>query len=207
MPQKPDKNSAKSRKFKLGSRHRQITAADLVSRLPLSKSLNASQSALVALSPLFYDWMNHPDQQLHLSEACRNSSNLESFRRGQLNITCPTASHASELKHLQESLKNYLNSTYCVSTDSGDTKPIDTIKIRVDLLLESRSRSSSSPSSSKRRAISISNNSIDALNSCSRQVNNPDLADALNRLAQTLREESSTLSKQSSTLSKQSSDD
>lgn len=190
---------SKEIKSKPRPRHRQTTVADLIKRLPLSNSLNTSQSIIVALSPLFERWLNQPAQMQRLSEACRKNSVLSSFQQGQLNIVCHNASNASELKHLKASLKDHLNSNYFEPRNSLEPAPkastaaelVRSIKIRVDLGLASQSKAVSVPNSERRQSTVISKNSINALNSCSNQVSDPQLADALRRLAQTLEDEPS----------------
>lgn len=194
MVTKPNNKSPRSPKLRRSatSHRRQVTAADLVSRLPLSKSLDESQSMIVALSPIFENWLNSSDQQKRLSAPCRSNSFLSAFQRGQLTIVCCNSSNASELKHLKQSLQAYLNSNYSNSYSCSEAGPINSVKIRVDLSLGSPVKSIFVNSGSQRSEYSVSKNAIDAIDSCSKQVSDPQLAASLQNLANTLKNGSST---------------
>ena len=162
---------------------RRLTIADHVDALPLQQKLSSAQQMLVKLAPHWHQW-----RLQHFSAECHELATLSHFENGQLDIACSNASVASGIKHLQDSLITFLN--------HQGFNEINRVNIRIDLPTGSGSEGESNAANTTSGAalakniasqfIRPSDNSIESIKQCQKQSKNSALAEALQRLRETL---------------------
>lgn len=201
----------------MNNKHLQpITAADIVERLPLHRSLNESQTALVALAPYWHRWINDAVAQGKLSAACAKSTQLVAWQRdrqhersgkltnsGKLIISCNNPSNATLIKQNKQSIIEHLNQA--VGNEPHSQKPQKSSNLTTSATTKTvikvqqlviRLRFDDTPlaltpnadkSSIRNRAKNLSSATFSAIEACENQTNNENLAKSLNNLARTLR--------------------
>ncbi len=98
-------------------RYQPKTAADIVQRLPLHRSMNASQAALLALTPRWQLWLKQAVAEGKISSTCAETSQLIAWqaragqsRAGKLLIQSNNSANATLLKQHRNSIIEFLNS-------------------------------------------------------------------------------------------------
>ena len=165
----------------------QLTAADIIRRLPLHRQLDAAQAMLVKLSPAWQSWGRQAVTERRLSEDCFLGSQPSSLQSGVLAVTSNNSANASQIKHQQQSVLEYLHL-------KGFTE-IKQLKVRIEHPTHSNfghlSELSENPLSSSlisRPPVDIpSQGSLQAIENCEKTVNSDELAKSLNKLANTLK--------------------
>lgn len=151
----------------------------LIERLPFSRQMNATQALLVKLTPSWLAWTN-----IHLPASYLNTTRLIAVTNNELSISCENANCATQIKHQQHSLLDYLHA-------KGHNN-IEHIRIRLampklpdDQRQHAKQNHLAVPNNSL-QSNKPSDTSIKAIQSCQKRVNNEQLASSLARLSETL---------------------
>lgn len=181
------------------------TAAQILQRLPIHRSLTDAQTILVELTPVLQAWLSYAVEQRIISKHCAETTTLEAWQSktnsttsptqsmGKLTISCATSSAANQLKHCQQSMTDFLNKQLKrppapKPNDSCNTNLIiDKIAIKLRLSSAHDLRENPTSSTKKSPAHQPSKNSIAAIEACQKASRSEALANALKKLANTLR--------------------
>ncbi|MEM7358565.1 MAG: DciA family protein [Pseudomonadota bacterium] len=160
----------------MSKKYSRTTAADIVRKLPLNQQLDASQAELIKLTPAWLEWAR---QALPLD--CINHYQLNSVRHGKLVIVGENASSASQLKHLSQSLLEFLH-------EQGFAE-IERITVRIQHPTQHFDTDSAVALAQLPSAdfVTPSDASLKSIDNCQKMVKSEQLADALAKLADTLR--------------------
>lgn len=155
----------------------QLTAADIIRRLPFNQQLDASQASVIKLTPSWLDWARET-----LPIDCINHYHLNNVRHGSLAIVCENASSASQLKHLKQSLLDFLH-------EQGFAE-IEQIIVRIQHPTQQLNTDASAALDQLSSAdfVTPSEDSLKAIENCQKMVKSEQLAKALAKLADTLRD-------------------
>ncbi len=156
--------------------------SNIVERLPMYRFLNESHAILLKLEPTWHTWLKKNLPALKTSAAHLSSFDLRS--EATLTICTDSATTAAQLKHRKESLIEALNS-------NALTVSIKRIKIRVDPAtankLDLHHQKLTRHEIDDTRHEQPSAHAIDSIESLQKRIKNPDLADSLSNLAETLK--------------------
>lgn len=168
-------------------RHRienqRIRLSTIVERLPLYRFLDQSQAVLLKLQPAWEAWL-----QQELPAIDTTSAHLSGFSEAENNghntitISANNASTVTLLKHQQSSLLKHLNR-------SCNGLTIHKIKVRIDLdstsaVADHQHQISKAAHDEQRTKPSA--DAIESIKRLQKSIKNPDLADSLGNLAETL---------------------
>lgn len=153
-----------------------LTAADFVRRLSLNRQLDASQTFIVTLIPAWLRWM-----QQALPQGFYTSCQPSGFQLGKLTILCKNSTSASQIRHLQQSLLDFLQQQGFVE--------IEQIMVRIQ---HSPHQFCEKPPQAEydqqpTSFVKASEGSLKAIDNCQKRVKNEHLARALLKLENTLR--------------------
>ena len=199
--------SARSRSKASTNAHARLNVANIVQRLPFHQHLSNSQSLILQAKPIWHAWC---EQQRKLNDskqfAATNDATLTSFDEGVLSLACGNTTTATTLKHKQASLleafqeagfkqikriqvrmtltkHNYQSQNYKSQTDSHQPGNHSFGGSR-----ESLSNLQPSQQSHHQRD-KPSDSSIKSVEAVTNRVKNEHLAEALQRLAETLKKQ------------------
>ena len=165
----------------------QLTAAEIIRRLPLLRQLDAAQALLIKLTPVWQSWGRQAVAEKKLSNDGFLGSQLSSVQSGTLVVASNNSANASQIKHQQQSLLDYLQL-------KGFTE-IKQLKVRIqhptysnfDNLPGLSKNALTSSSIPRPPAVKPSRGSLQAIENCEKTVTNVELAKSLNKLAKTLK--------------------
>ncbi|MFT4630030.1 MAG: hypothetical protein ACI9WC_000724 [Arenicella sp.] len=157
------------------------TAADFIRRLPLHRQLDASQAMIIKLSPAWLSWA----QQALTIDATKNC-HLNALQNGKLSIFSNNAALASQIKHQQQTLLNHFHK------HGFDNVQEIVVRLRPPSLTRgednpNRNTYQADANDSKNHFTDASDDSLKAIESCGKMVNNDELSSALTRLSKTLK--------------------
>lgn len=157
------------------------TAADFIRRLPLHRQLDASQAMIIKLSPVWLSWA-----QYALNPDATKDCQLNALQNGKLSLYCNNATLASQVKHQKQTLLNHFH-------EHGFN---DVQEIVVRLRPPSQTTTEDNPNQntdqldandSKNQFTDVSDDSLKAIESCRKMIDNDELSSALTRLSKTLK--------------------
>lgn len=173
-----------------------MNLASIVQRLPFHQRLNKSQSLILKIAPIWYDWceqQRNAKGAKHFSAA--SDTNLTSFDQGTLTLACLNTSTATFLKHNRLEL--------LTAFQKAGFNEVESIRIRMainrvnnpnvgninsqnseELLIK---QNNFSPL--KRHRNKPSDSSIKSIEAVQSRSKNEHLANALQRLANTLKKQ------------------
>jgi len=162
-------------------KHKPLTAANIINRLPLQQQLNSSQAIIIKLSPIWHSWAVESVAKNLISVNCLNSTQLTSLQNGKLVLTCSNSAHASLIKHQQNSLLTFFH--------QQGFKEINKIVVRIDNHAKQINDHQVTQTNNldDKPTVQVSNNSLEAIYSCQKTVGNDLLANSLKKLANTLK--------------------
>lgn len=176
---------SKRTKHKLAAKR--LNAASIVQRLPFHQQLNASQSLILKVTPIWHDWCEQQRSRSGAKHfAAASDTSLTSFENGILTLACSNTSTATALKHQQTSL-------LAAFQEAG----VDQIKrIRVRMALSK----ATTPGSEKLHSHNSlyndqphrqkpSDSSIKSVEAVQSRIKNEHLANSLKQLADTLKKQ------------------
>lgn len=160
-----------------------IKLSTIVERLPMYRFLDDAHSTLLKLQPAWQDWCNS-----HLPALTVGSAHLSSFEQGTIVISADNSSTAALLKHQKTSLLSALQK-FAMHNFS---KKIHNVKIRIDLVSTSAAsevlQKATHSKESNKEFEKPNSSSIESIESLRTAVKNPELAETLGNLADTLRD-------------------
>ena len=165
MKNKPNKNN-----------HLKISLGSIIKRLPVHRSLNASQNALIEFATIWGQW-----SKINIAPEFSSSISLNSFQNGVLYIGCTTPIAASQLKHLQVNLLN--------SFHNAGFNEIKQIKITIDHNHLQDEETNTDSARSNKQPTNYKPLDIEAINTiknAQNSVKSEKLSHSLERLATTL---------------------
>ncbi|MFT7525809.1 MAG: hypothetical protein ACI9LY_000949 [Arenicella sp.] len=153
------------------------TAADFVRRLPLHRQLDASQAMIIKLSPTWLSWT-----QTALTIDAAKSCQLNALQNGKLSLFCNNATLASQIKHQKQTLLSYFH-----KHGFNDVQEI-VVRLRPpSYTTDDGDTSRNNYPLTENQFIDASDDSLKAIDSCGKMVNNDELSSALTRLSETLK--------------------
>ncbi len=170
-----------SRKQNNKLENHRLKLSTIVERLPLYRFLDQSRAALLKLQPAWQIW-----QQQQPTAISYDAAYLTGYDAGTLTISVNNASTAALIKHQKSSLISTLNSVIKVTA----------IKLRIDLDYTKAASEFQQHITANEKNNGIYNTpnkaAIDSIESLQASIKNPDLADTIGKLAQTLKKLSKT---------------
>lgn len=166
-------------------RHYAQNLANIVHRLPFHQQLSASQSLLLKLTPVWYDWCEQQRRQRGKQQfSATNDAELSHIEQDRLTISCRNQHSATMLNHLKVSLLTAIH--------QAGFHQIQQIKIRMALQTHSGAQQSNQalthlpqPEVINRKKPPVA--SIQSVEAVQHRVKHEPLAKALERLAHTLK--------------------
>lgn len=171
-------------------------------QLPLARQLDASQAAVVQLTPHWIAWTNEAVLNKRISPSCAQSTRLEAYNTskskpstgGKLILSCDHAANATVLKQQQQSIIDFLNLALQQACGRSQAKENQTNLQIAQLVIRLRHRESITEPQNKSQAQSqprfdqATYSAInEAITGCQKLSKNEALINSLERLAKTLR--------------------
>lgn len=162
--------------------NRRLKLSSIVARLPMYRFLDESHAILLKLDPIWNQWLK---QNLPALQFCAaHLSSFDTRNRATLTICADNATTAALLKNHKDSMLNALNKRL-------SAQPIELIKIRVDpsaaTKVSQHHRKLTESEDSTLSYTPPTRESIDSIESLQKTIKNPDLAETLGNLAETLK--------------------
>ena len=180
------------------NRYKPKTAADIVQRLPLHRSLDESQAGLVTITPAWRDWLSTAVSNNEISSKSADTFQLVAWRTspkatnrdqisGKLVINCLDSTSATLLKQRQSSIIEQLNNRL---RERRKPHVIEALVIRLSLgtaelqlNVTPKDVTNHHPTTLNEASYGVINRAISA---CEKQTTNEKLAKSLSNLASTL---------------------
>jgi hypothetical protein len=167
-----------------------LTVADIVRQLPLHQQLDASQAALIKLTPVWLKWAQsmllHDSAHNHLTAEQLEVRHVElsSVHEGKLVLSCSSATMASLIRHQTQNLLDYLHKQGFIE--------IEQVIVRLHHPIQRPPNQEPNSNTDENNLHPLftraSENSFKAIENCQKMVKNDQLATSLEKLVRTLKE-------------------
>ena len=150
-------------------------------RLPLHRQFDSSQTALIALEPVWTKWVKQT-----LTPELTKTIKLTHYKDGELTLHCESAIGATQVNQHQQRLLQYLNQKQCLN--------IKDINVRISKLTNNSKPTNNTESVTS--CASVDKNTVNrrapnqitlnSIKSCEKMIDNDHLSNSLKRLIETV---------------------